>query len=529
MKISHLVPVVAGLVLATTLAACSSSSPEEGSSGKASGPAPAKVTIGIRSDIDTFDPQTSTGDFGAQQMIRLVYSTLVSRTIDGKIIPQVATSWDVTANSAVFQIRKGETCSDGSPLTPSVIAKSFQQLADPATGSGYVDRLFPGGGALIEGDDAAGTVTFALKKPNSDLLAATANVGAIVCGAGLTDPASLATKPSGAGPYTLVKSRRGDEYVFERRDEMKSYPEGTTAADLPSELTLRVISDDSAMVNAILTGEVGAGSVLGRDGERLEKSGGFNVIQATALGVDGLTFNHSDGLPGADQGFRAAVSLAIDPEAYTTSATFGRGKMSRTIYTPNMDCYDEANASVVPPPDIKTAAAALDEAGYRVVNGRRTKLDGSPLTLRLVGMTTQNNGPQYIADVLRQLDIDVDTSVTARDQAITAVFKGDFDVFVYPFTSSFGTPLQMVGAVRGDLESSLNVARIANSRYNAATDAAISDLDTRCESWDEAEKILLEDSEVKPLTQPVAYYYGKGITFKASYYLIDPFTVRSSS
>jgi peptide/nickel transport system substrate-binding protein len=533
MNSSRLVAAVAGLALAATMAACSSSPPatsEAGTTGAPpSGPAPTEVAIGIRSDISGFDPHTLVGDFGDQQMAQLVYSKLVARTLDGEIIPQVATSWDVTASRAVFQIRKDETCSDGSPLTPAVIARSFQRLADPKTGSGYVERLFPGGGAKIEGDDEAGTVTFTLKEPNSDLLAAAANVGSIVCGPGLENPKSMVDTPSGAGPYKLTKSKRGDAYVFERRDDMTSYPDGTTPEDLPEKVTLRVISDDSAMVNAILTGELDAGSVLGRDGERLEQGGEFNAIKAPAFSVDGLTFNHSDGLPGADQAFRAAVSLAIDPQAYTTAATFDRGEVGRTLYTPNMDCYDEANASLVPETDVDGAAAALDEAGYKVVDGHRTKPDGSPLSLRLVGLTTQNNGPQYIADVLDQLDIKVDTSVTPGDQALATVFDGDFDVFVYPFTSSLGTPLQIVGAVRGDIDASNNVARIVNERYNTAADKAIGDVKTRCESWGEAERVLLEDSEAKPLTQPVAYYYAKGITFKASYYLVDPFTIRSSS
>jgi peptide/nickel transport system substrate-binding protein len=449
--------------------------------------------------------------------------------MDGKIIPQVATSWEVTADSAVFQIRKGETCSDGSALTPTVIAQSFERLADPATGSSYVSRLFPGGGAVIKGDDAAGTLTFTLKAPNSDLLVAVANVGQIVCGAGLADPASLATQPSGAGVYRLADSKRGNEYVFERRDDMLSLPDGTSAKDLPAKLSLRVIAEDSAMVNAILTGEVDAGSVVGRDGERLEQDGGFNVIQGRANSVDGLVFNHDKGLPGADQAFRAAVSLAVDPKAYTTAATFGRGKLSTTLYTPGMDCYDKDNASIVPATDAKAAAAALDAAGYKVVNGKRTKPDGSPLTLRLVAYTTHNNGPQYLGDVLGKLQIDVETSIAPREQANVKVFDGAFDMFVYPFTSSLASPIALVRAVRGDLKSSGNVALIANDKYNAMADEATSSVEKRCELWDGAEKVLLEDSEAKPLTQPIAYYYGKGVTFKASYYLIDPFTIRSSS
>jgi ABC-type transport system substrate-binding protein len=73
MKRTRIVPALTAMALTATLAACSSS-PEKGSSGAASGAAPADVTVGIRSDIDTFDPHKTQGDFGAQQMARLAYS-----------------------------------------------------------------------------------------------------------------------------------------------------------------------------------------------------------------------------------------------------------------------------------------------------------------------------------------------------------------------------------------------------------------------------------------------------------------------
>jgi peptide/nickel transport system substrate-binding protein len=516
-------------VLAALAAGCSSSPEGTEGAGAASGPAPADVTVGIRSDIDTFDPWTTLGDFGAQQSLRLTYTTLVRRTVGGEIVPQTATSWKVTSRSGVFQIRKDQTCSDGSALTPSVIEKSFTALVDPKTGSKYASRAFPGGGATFASDDTAGTFTIKLKHPNSDLLASLANVGQIVCGPGLTDPSKRASAPSGAGPYTLASSKRGNAYVFERRNDFTALPKGTSIKDMPAKLTLRVVADDSAMVNAILTGEVDTGSVFGRDGERLEKGGEFNDVRGVALSGEGLTFNHTKGLPGADQAFRAAVSLAIDPKLYNRAATFGRGKTIQTVYTSNMDCYSKENASIVPTTDVSGAAAALDKAGYQVTAGRRTMPDGSPLTVRLVGYTDQNNGPQYLADVLRKLKLDVDTSVAPKDQALETVFANKFDVFVYPFESSLGTPTQIVGGVRGDLKTSVNVAHIDNARYNAAADKAASDVEKRCEYWQEGERALLEDSEVKPLAQPTAYYYAKGLTFDATFYLIDPYTIRSSS
>lgn len=520
---------VPAVALALTLTACTSAPDDKpASEGEASnGAAPAQLVVAVRSDIDTFDPHTTLGEFGASQMLRLVYSSLVRRTIDGEIVPQVAESWEVTPTSAEFKIREGETCADGSPLTPTVIADSFERLADPETGSPYLNRVFPGGGATFAGDDDAGTLTMSLKNPNSDLLRGLANVGQIICGPGLADPETLAKAPSGAGPYVLASSKRGDSYVFERRDDFASVPEDMELSDMPGEITLRVVADDSAMANALIAGEVDTGSIFGRDGERLDSDAAFGEVRGEALGGEGLTFNHTEGLAGADPAFRAAVSLAIDADLYNRAATFDRGETLRSVYTPNMDCFSEENAALLPEPDVDAAASALDAAGYEVVDGQRTMPDGSPLTLRLVGYTDQNNGPQYLADVLQQLDLDVDTSITPKDQAIGTVFSNEFDLFIFPFTASLGTPVQIIGTVRGDLKNGVNVSHIANQGYEEAADKAMADLDKRCEYWAEAERSLLDDAEVVPLVWPVAYYYSKDVTFAANYYSIDVYTIRS--
>ncbi|SKB06394.1 ABC transporter substrate-binding protein [Aeromicrobium choanae] len=482
--------------------------------------------MGIRSDIDTFDPHQTLGQFGAGQMVRLVYSTLVMRTSDGDLIPGVAEKWDVDPHGGDFTIQEGVLCSDGSELTASVIKKSFDRMLDPDSGAQYVERLFAGGDVEFTADDSTRTFSMKLENPNTDLLPALANVGQIICGAGVDNPEALASEPQGSGPFRLVSAKRGDSYEFERRDDYVSLPEGVEVTDLPKRLSLKYIADDSAMVNALLAGELTIGPVMGRDGERLETRDEFNHLPIESYGGDGLIFNQSPGLPGADPAFRKALAMAVDPQLYTRASTFDRSKPLRTLYTPNLDCYTEDNADLLPEVSVDAAAQALDAAGYPLKGDARVGPDGKPVTLRFVGDTLKNSGPQYITDQFEKLGIVVDLSMNDTATGIQKVFSNEFDLYIFPFAASLGTPTQHLGSVSE--EGGVNVSHIDNAEYKKAAQVALSDPDRRCEAWQEGEAALLTNLDLLPLTWPVAHYFAKDVTFEGIYYSLDPFTIRST-
>ncbi len=519
---------VAVAALALLVVACGGDDDGAVQSAQEPGPAPASVTIGIRTDIDTFDAATTQGDLGASQMLRLAYATLVWRTLDGEIVPQLAEEWEVTPTSGVFTIRDDVTCPGGEPLTPSDIAASFQRLADPETGSTYASRIFGGAGAKsVTADDDAGTVTIELDAPNTDMLAGLANAGQVVCPAGVADPDSLSEGPNGPGPYQMVDAQRGSSYVFERRDDFVGLPPGTEISDLPERVTLQVVDEDTTMANLLLAEDITIGNILGRDADRLRADDRLTDVSGAAYGVDGLLFNHAEGLPGADPAFRLAVARGIDPEGYARAATFGFGEPMRTLYTPNLECYSEDAASSTPDYDADAANAALDEAGYAVVGGVRTMPDGSPLTLRVVGYAGQNQGPEFIADALEQLQFDIDLTSGSYEEALGPIFGGEFDAFVFPFTSSFASEALYFNQV--SVGAALNVSGIDNADYeSAAAEARATEGEARCTHWQEAERGLLTQADTVPLVQPMGQYFGNGVTFEATYYYVDPYTIRSA-
>jgi peptide/nickel transport system substrate-binding protein len=176
------------------------------------------ITARVQGDWDTLDPQRTRATYG-YQMVYALYDRLVALE-NGKIAPSVATSWDLGPSEITLKIRPGITCSDGSALTPSVVAASFERLGAPDTKSPYAYRTIGRAGYSAVGDDNAGTVKLKLNAPNSDLLLGLAMPWAsIICKAGLDNPDALAAKTFGSGPFTLAEVKRGDSYALKARPD----------------------------------------------------------------------------------------------------------------------------------------------------------------------------------------------------------------------------------------------------------------------------------------------------------------------
>ncbi|MBN9179446.1 MAG: peptide ABC transporter substrate-binding protein, partial [Microbacterium sp.] len=199
----------AAAALAVALAGCTA-----GSGTDKSAQPDRTLTIGMTSDVATFDPaQSQVG--GPNQYMLPVYDTLIRKDDDGKLVPMLATSWKYTDSSnTVFEltIRDGVKFSDGTPLTTEAVAASLQRFRDGkgprATGLAYVTD--------IKAVDAK-IVRLTLSAPDPALAENLTLVAGMIVNP-KADAAALTSEPAGAGPYVLdtADTRRGDVYVYKR-------------------------------------------------------------------------------------------------------------------------------------------------------------------------------------------------------------------------------------------------------------------------------------------------------------------------
>ncbi len=131
------------------------------------------------------------------QADRFLYDTLVNIDSGGNMVAGLAEKWEGDTTTAKYTLRKGITCSDGTPLTASQVADNINFVSDPANGSASLG-LYVMPGATATGDDAAGTVTVTSPTPDSFLVR---DIGGlfIVCGKGMADRGLLKQGADGTG------------------------------------------------------------------------------------------------------------------------------------------------------------------------------------------------------------------------------------------------------------------------------------------------------------------------------------------
>lgn len=496
-----------------------------------SGPAPESVTLAMRLDVDSFDPHRSLGDSAAGQTFMFLYDTMVRRTIDGDIIPGAAESWDMTPSTGVFKIRDGLVCSDGTPLDATAIAASFQELGDNPAAMGKTKIFGPDGMRSVTADSATNTVTIETNSPNNEMLTGLAIGGHIVCPSGLADSDALRQSPQGSGPYELTDSKRGDQYTLTLRDDYTAYPEGTTAGDMPRTVVLKVITEDPTGADLVESGKVQIAGIHSNDAKRLLDNDSLISVPAPGYNTNAVLFTQKPGFPTADEKLRQGMAMLIDSTQGAAAETQGMGIARRTLYTPNVTCYDPEAEKYAPAYDPDAAAEFLDAAGYTVgADGKRTKPDGSALTIRVVGNNTQGQMPQFIADSLERGGFDVDLFVGTYNESIQRLLQDEFDMGTYPFTDTAPLPIAWQSQIGSDASS--NFGKVNNETFDRLAQEALSvdlasDADGACEKWQQAEKAVLEAANVVPTVQPVNYWFGNGVTFNASYFRIDPFSIRS--
>ncbi|HPB45702.1 MAG: ABC transporter substrate-binding protein [Microthrixaceae bacterium] len=493
-----------------------------------SGPAPATVTLGLLLDVDSFDPLGSLGDSGALQAFRFVYDTMVRVDRDGKVVPGIAESWTTEGTSTTFQIRSGLTCSDGTALDAAAVGASIRTLGTEG-GMGGAGVFGPGGLKEVRVDEGANTVTIETGALYNEMLPAMTSSSHIVCPAGLVDREALRRTPQGSGPYELISSQPGT-YLLKRRDAYTNLPAGTAITDLPQTVTLSVIGDDATAADLLAQNRVQIIATQSSISSFLASDPTLVAVPAAGWGTNAVTFMQREQSATADPQLRRGMAMLLDSVEGSAAETGGTGISRRTMFTPNLACYSEDLAKAAPAYDPAAAAALLDSAGYVVgADGFRTRPDGTPLVIRVVGNNFQGMAPQYIADALEAGGFHVDLFVGTYDESIAKLLSDNFDVGMYPYVSSDPSLSSWPNQI--GTSAVANFSRISNLEFDAYAAAALAadvDSEQRCSSWHEAERAALSAADIVPFSQPVKHWFGNGVTFDATYFTVDPFSIRTA-
>lgn len=516
--------------LTLTLAACGSSSPGPSSASTSSTNPGATTSAAAQKYADgkTFtmvlgdDPGSLDPDFtslgSTVQVDRFLYDSLINIDQDGQEQAGLAATWTGDASKVTYTLRQGITCSDGSPLTASDVAKNITFVGDPANKSPRIGVYVPPGAKAV-GDDAAGTVTVTVAAPDAFLAR---NVGGlpIVCAKGMADRGTLKSGADGTGPYTLTEAVPDDHYTLTRRDGYTWGPsaQGTDYdADVtgrPAKVVIKVVGNETTAANLLLAGQVNEATVIGPDRQRLEAKKLFVRQYVQPLGE--LWFNQKPGLPTADEAVRKALVQGVDLKELLAVTTSGTGKAPTSLVTDG-PCDADTVSGNLPAQDVQAAKSVLA---------------GQDIKITLYYPSSLGAGLQAGAELLNKdwsaLGVKVTLKAMTQAQAGSVIVggQGEWTATILPIGVSL--PTQIVSFLSGPTPpNGTNFAFLKNSAYEAAVKQASAQSGAAgCENWTAAQKALLQQLDVIPFADSTVPLFGNGAAFEISQGSVTPTSIR---
>ncbi|MFF2326470.1 MULTISPECIES: ABC transporter substrate-binding protein [unclassified Streptomyces] len=473
------------------------------------------VRIAESSETPSFDPYSA---FGASQA-RYAYDSLVNLAPDGTLVTGLASSWQATATKADFTLRPGITCSDGTPLTASAVARALTYAGDPANQLAGARTVLPNVPFTASADDRTGTVSASSAAP-FPFLTRTIGLLPIVCPAGLDRPHALDRATQGTGPYVLTRYTPGGPYEFTVRDDYSWGPAGATTREPghPAHIVISVVPQTSTAANLLLTGGIDIAHVSGPDRARLTGRGLATADVATVVGL--TFFNQRPGRALADRALRRALVSALDRPGLANVAVGGTGRPATDFGAEGAVCHADLADANLP---VQNAAEALRAAGWtRSADGPLAK-DGRPLRLRLI--TSPDLGPTLasVAELMARewtaLGAEVELVAESLPALVNAMYRSaDFDVVVGS-TPGFALPVGFIPFFSGSTPAQgLNFAGVTNPEYDALVTQALRETDTTgCNTWNRAAAALFRSADALPIAEGRSSVYGYRTTFATTF------------
>lgn len=364
-----------------------------------------------------FDPHIVGPQNSFYPFLSPIYDRLTMLTADGQVAPMLATSWEFIEEGTILELelREGVEFHDGEPFDAEAVAANIDRAKTHPESTTSAEQLEPVTDVEVVDEhtvrlhvtEDAGALPFNF----------TTTTGMMVSPAAMDDP-DLSTNPVGAGPY-VIESSEDDRTVYVRAPGEYWDPEAQKAA----RFTLLGISDETARVNAIQTGEADMIDVHLQENvdqaKELAEGDDFDLVQIPAVTVNSIFFNRdSEALQ--DIRVRQAINHAINREAIRDDLLEGDCIVTDQPLHPDWDGYDpELVDHYEYDPD--RARELLDEAGV------------SDLTLDVVGYVGAEPAQTIaliVQEELAEIGITVNLDSYEPNEAIERWQEGNSDAFV---------------------------------------------------------------------------------------------------
>ena len=465
------------------------------------------LVYALNTDVQSLDPQIQ-NDTTSEQVVKMLYNTLLKFEDDGTVVGDLAESWSVSEDKLTwtFNLKQGVKFHNGKELTSADVKATFDRALNAEAGglrTTEIIKMF----TAVEAPDPY-TVTITTDGPYGPMESLMCNMSLGIMDADYIEQYGLDLGTSvegenGTGPFKVVSWERDQEIVVERFDDYFGTP-----AKLKT-VVYTVIPEAASRVIALETGEVDViDKPTNEDLERLEAdTENFTVLRKPTISQRLFRFGCNDPII-SNTKVRQAILYAIDRQAIIDALFTGSAYPSTAPLAPVTFGY--SNLGEIEQ-DLELAKSLLAEAGYP--DGFDTKI-----------VTTERyqNGIELAEIISQQLaEIGINAEIEVWEwSALSASWNGiTADEFDQPiFIMGAGPSMRDAdGGLRGLYTTSETGLNDRNYGFysNAEVDALIeqgmqeTDQQKRVEIYKEAMEILYRED-------PVAFWlfdmYGLAIT-----------------
>ncbi len=332
-----------------------------------------QLILADSTDASSLDPHVQ-NDGQSEQVVAMLYSTLLKFTADGKIVADLAESWRVSPDKKTwtFVLKKGVKFHNGKEVTASDVKATYERfMADTADGKRLVVKQKAKMIVKVEVLDKY-TVSLTTKDPYGPMMSLLSNRSLAIMDPAVFNKHGINTgafveSTVGTGPYRIVSWKKDEEIVLERFADYFGTPAKT------QRLIFRVIPEATSRVIALENGEVDfLKQFPAEDQIRLAKGPRTQVVQTPSVGSRLFRFGCDDPII-ANPKVRQAMLYAIDRPAIINGLFPGQSGPSYGPLTPVV--WGHVNLGEIKR-DIPRAKKLLAEAGYP--NGFKTKIVTTP-------------------------------------------------------------------------------------------------------------------------------------------------------
>ena len=330
----------------------SSSAPAAGDTTGSAEPLEGGRFVRLYVDPPTLDPHLTTDATSAQVIVE-VFGGLVTIDRNLDVVPDLAESWDISADGRVytFRIRPDAVFHDGKPVTAEDVRWSLERATDPLTEAPNVDQYLGdivGVDAKLAGDvlEISGvrvinerTIEITIDASKSFFLAKMTYPTAFVLDRENIEanPKNWFRKPNGTGPFKMTEYKVGETLILSRHDAYHLGPAKVAEVEM-------ILSGGTSML-MYENDEIDIAGVGLADLDRLlEPSHSLNAEltrAAPSFSVQYIGLNVNEP-PLDDVKVRQALNLAIDKREIATIVLGDQVVPAKGILPPGFPGFSES-------------------------------------------------------------------------------------------------------------------------------------------------------------------------------------------